>query len=128
MVVHGSASPNPSSSTVINTLLTESFIVCYHYPCFDGIFAALAAYLRFKHDGLLHKTRFQVLTVYEKNHPDMLGELKGNETLFMLDFTGGPGFVNAAAERVKEVVVLDHHKTAQEELQFGCKHVRSPDI
>lgn len=35
------AAPNPSST-----------LVCYHYPCPDGIFAALAAHLHFKGKGL----------------------------------------------------------------------------
>lgn len=34
----------------------------------------------------------------------------------MLDFVGHPGFAVRLAGMVKDVVVLDHHKTAQESL------------
>lgn len=31
--------------------------VCYHYPCSDGIYAALAAHARFEQDGIADKAR-----------------------------------------------------------------------
>ena len=39
-----------------------------------------------------------------------------DDTLFVVDFFGGQEFVRAACARAKAVVILDHHKTAAEEL------------
>lgn len=88
-------------------------VVCYHFPCVDGIFSALSAHLHFK--GTSADVRFQPLTVYAKHSPDEL-KLQGNETVYMLDFAGPPGFAIQLAERCREVIVLDHHKTAMEDI------------
>ena len=43
--------------------------------------------------------------------------LQAKHTVFFLDYTGPPGFVEAVAQVAARVIVLDHHKTAQEHLQ-----------
>lgn len=87
--------------------------MCYHFPCVDGIFSALSAHLHFR--GTSADVRFQPLTVYKKHSPDEL-KLQGNETVYMLDFAGPPGFAIQLAERCREVIILDHHKTAMEDI------------
>lgn len=42
--------------------------------------------------------------------------LQAKHTVFFLDYTGPQGFVEATAKVAAQVVVLDHHKTAQEHL------------
>lgn len=90
-----------------------SIVVCYHFPCVDGIFSALSAHLHF--EGTSADVRFQPLTVYTKLSPDDMN-LLGDETVYMLDFTGPPGFAIQLAQRCREVIVLDHHKTAMEDI------------
>lgn len=55
------------------------------------------------------------LTVFKKNEVEAL-RLRGHECVFFVDFTGGPGFARSVALHARHVVVLDHHKTAKEEL------------
>jgi len=88
-------------------------VVCYHYPCVDGVFAALCAHLHFTAAG--QPVRYVPLTVYKKHDPSEIG-LSGDETVYMLDFVGPPGYAVKLAELCKEVQVLDHHKTAMADL------------
>ncbi|PSC71276.1 DHHA1 domain [Micractinium conductrix] len=85
----------------------------YHYPCPDGVFAALAVHLA-------HRARGQAVeywpnTVYAPLTLEDL-RLQGVVTAYLVDFSGGPGFARSLAQRARRVVVLDHHKTAAAEL------------
>jgi len=53
-------------------------VVIYHYPCFDGIYAALCAHLHFSQSGE-EGVRYIPLTVYKDHKPQDLN-LKGDET------------------------------------------------
>ena len=132
-------------------------IVCYHYPCHDGAFAALAAYLHFArtHEAV----RFVCNRVYAPSTVTDLqlqvyfgctlvyclsvlsgsgtaiaprgasaagrpGErravcMQGHETVYLLDYAGPSGFAAAVAQAVPSgrVHLLDHHKSAAEQLQ-----------
>lgn len=85
----------------------------YHYPCPDGIFAALAVHLAHRARGV--PVEFRPNTVYAPLSVDCLG-LKGDETAYLVDFSGPPGFARALSQATGKVVVLDHHKTAAAEL------------
>lgn len=60
--------------------------------------------------------RFVPLTVF-KDHVVSEVQLTGTETVYFVDYTGPKGFVQSVAAESKRVVVLDHHKTAAENLQ-----------
>lgn len=124
-------------------------VVAYHYPCHDGIFAALAAHLHFATTGaavrfvpnrvfapctaqdLQLQVRVLVLSQAQEQlsaeHCALLPRLsksdiqmiQGSETVFLLDYAGPVGFAAAAAGAVPSggVYLLDHHKTAAEQLQ-----------
>eukprot|EP00033_Pygsuia_biforma_P003324 GCRY01003642.1.p1 GENE.GCRY01003642.1~~GCRY01003642.1.p1 ORF type:complete len:358 (+),score=78.76 GCRY01003642.1:98-1171(+) len=85
-------------------------LILYHYPCPDGIFAALSAYLYFKDECV-----FVPHTVFSK--PEI--KLKKTDCVFFLDYCGESGFLKDVAEQCESVVVLDHHKTALE--AYGSK-------
>ncbi|XP_058755115.1 uncharacterized protein LOC131628277 [Vicia villosa] len=91
-----------------------SAAILYHYPCPDGVFAALAAHLYFKATSLFSPLFFPN-TVYS---PLRVEDLPLNEItdLYLLDFVGPPGFVQEISTKVPRVIVLDHHKTALESL------------
>lgn len=93
---------------------TARHVVCYHYPCIDGIFAALAAHLHFSAAGA--DVRFFPLTVFKDHQVEDLS-LTPDDTLYLCDYAGPAGFVQAAAAKARSVLVLDHHKTALEQLQ-----------
>ena len=60
-------------------------VVCYHYPCIDGVFSALAAHLHFKQQG--KTVRFFPLTVYREHTAKEL-ELKVSDRPETLAFGG----------------------------------------
>ncbi|KAK9827589.1 hypothetical protein WJX81_001665 [Elliptochloris bilobata] len=90
-------------------------VICYHYPCHDRAFAALAAHLHFKSTG--GGPRFVPNRVYT---PCMVGDLQlqGDETVYLLDYAGPSGFAAAVARAVPSgrVFLLDHHKSTAEQL------------
>ena len=45
-----------------------------------------------------------------------LSSLSAGDTVYLLDYSGPAGFPQALAQVAKRVVVLDHHKTAAEQL------------
>ncbi|GLT65537.1 hypothetical protein SLA2020_379650 [Shorea laevis] len=87
--------------------------ILYHYPCPDGAFAALAAHFYFSAASL--PALFFPNTVYRPVTAQQL-PLSEIGDLYLLDFVGSPGFVQEISSRVDRVVVLDHHKTALEQL------------
>lgn len=87
--------------------------VLYHYPCPDGVFAALAAHLYFKAVSL--PVTFFPNSVYDPIRADNLSVDELSD-VYLLDFVGPPGFVADISSKVDSVTVLDHHKTASEAL------------
>lgn len=87
---------------------------CYHFPCHDGVFAALAVHL---HHAVLRgeAVDFFPNTTYAPLSVDDLG-LRGDELVYLADFSGPPGFAVSLAASARRVIVLDHHKTAAEDL------------
>ncbi|CAD7699251.1 unnamed protein product [Ostreobium quekettii] len=85
-------------------------VVCYHYPCLDGVFAALAARLGLPEGG--PRVRFVPLTVHSP--PSCAADLglEGGEHVYLLDYVGPRGFALNVAKVVRRLTVLDHHKTA----------------
>lgn len=94
-------------------MMQKKVAVLYHYPCHDGVFAALAAHLYLSAKSI--PSLFFPNTVYS---PITINQLPLQEIshLYLLDFTGPPGFVHQVSPKVEHVVVLDHHKTAIETL------------
>ncbi|CAN8288116.1 unnamed protein product [Cochlearia groenlandica] len=94
-------------------MMEKKVAVLYHYPCHDGVFAALAAHLYLSAKSI--PSLFFPNTVYS---PITINQLPLQEIshLYLLDFTGPPGFVHRVSPKVDNVVILDHHKTAVESL------------
>lgn len=101
------------TTLVTRSAMAQKSIVLYHYPCPDGISAALAAYMYHKQHSLpikfLPNRTFNPLTVSDLH-------LEGNEIVYLLDFSGPPGFASLLASACKQCIILDHHKSAAEEL------------
>ncbi|EFJ09107.1 hypothetical protein SELMODRAFT_428345 [Selaginella moellendorffii] len=87
--------------------------ILYHYPCTDGVFAALAAHLY--HQAIGKAARFFPNAVYRPLRVDEL-PVEEVDVFYLLDFVGPAGFVTDLCSKAKEVVVLDHHKTALHKL------------
>ncbi|CAA7013856.1 unnamed protein product [Microthlaspi erraticum] len=97
----------------VKMMMQKKVAVLYHYPCHDGVFAALAAHLYLSAKSI--PSLFFPNTVYS---PITINQLPLQEIshLYLLDFTGPPGFVHQVSPKLEHVVILDHHKTAIETL------------
>lgn len=101
-----------------STSLVKSSAVLYHYPCPDGVFAALAAHCYHKSRGL--KVKFIPNTVYSPKRVEDL-DTESFGIFYLLDFAGPSGFAESLAKKAERVIVLDHHKTALENLPTNGK-------
>lgn len=81
-------------------------IILYHANCSDGFAAAFAAYLKFGYDATYIPVQY--------GHPPP--KLDPGYEVFILDFSYKPAELLEMGRRALRVTVLDHHKTAQEDL------------
>lgn len=81
--------------------------VLYHHPCTDGTAAALAAWLGGATEG------FTFIGCQYGDRP----EIPPGSMVYMLDFSYPRADLEALAAQGTRVVVLDHHKTAAEDLK-----------
>lgn len=86
-------------------------IVLYHYPCPDGAFAALMAEMICpgQYDLIPHNTK---VAITEQELRDLA--VKSNGKLVLLDYCGPKGFILMCSRIFQQVVLVDHHKTANE--------------
>eukprot|EP00898_Chlorokybus_atmophyticus_P007980 jgi/Chlat1/8183/Chrsp76S07622 len=96
----------------------------YHYPCPDGVFAAVAAHLYHKAIGC--KVDFYANTVFSPLSLDSWNP-ESYDAVYMLDYIGPAGYAQMLAAKTKScvtlqmcglhasrLILLDHHKTAAE--------------
>lgn len=88
-------------------------LVLYHWPCKDGIFAATAFYL--------HAKERQLSSVEWRPHATFqpVGDLdlqRQPTDVYLLDYAGPKNYCREIALHAKSVTVIDHHKTAAEDL------------
>jgi len=121
----------------ISTSTARTFVL-FHSPCPDGAFAALAAWLHFRGGEEEPEQEEKVVFVPHRVYETMevpstasptpasssptatptspLSSLSAGDTVYLLDYSGPAGFPQALSKVAKRVVVLDHHKTAAEQL------------
>lgn len=103
--------PNTSRSTGVRTFTpdcnTPKPYVIYHSPCPDGFGAAYAAWRYFGDEA-----RYIGL-----NYSDAAPELRAGADVYMLDFSFSAAIIEELATRHPKVVVVDHHKGSNVELQ-----------
>ena len=80
--------------------------VLYHFPCYDGFGAAFAAWLVFGSDADYHPC----------NYGKPLPELPAGAPVRMIDFSIPREQLLAMKQMHPDLIVLDHHKTAQADL------------
>lgn len=81
-------------------------LVLYHKDCSDGFGAAYAAWRKFGPDAHYEPLR----------HGD-LPDLSAVDTLYFLDISPKPDMLADIIREVGHVVIIDHHKSAQVDLQ-----------
>ena len=90
--------------------MTSNTIVIYHSPCLDGFTAAWVAY------KALGNTVTYVAGSYADASATSLPDVDG-KTVYLLDFSYPREIMLELAERAQDVIVLDHHKSAQADLE-----------
>jgi hypothetical protein len=96
----------------------DSILVLYHWPCADGAFAALAARMS-PTEG-----RRMIFVPHKTTQALSIDSLPAAEKVYLLDFCGPTGFMRTLCAKYPSVVLLDHHKTADEEM---TKMLASPE-
>ena len=81
--------------------------IWYHAHCMDGLGAAWAAHNHFKEDA------GYIPVQYGEPHP----EVGDGDEVFILDFSYPREVLTEIAEKAAWVTVIDHHKTAQQDLE-----------
>ncbi len=81
-------------------------VVIYHDDCHDGFAAALACWMRWGDDGVEY-----IPAQYGQQPPDVAGK-----NVLIVDFSYKRDVTAAMAATVARMVILDHHKTAKDEL------------
>lgn len=91
-------------------------IVLYHYPCTDGIFAALAMYHHYKCQNTDEEIMFIPHSTFK---PLDLNEWYFDQNnVWLLDYVGpNKEFLKTLCSKSKTVSVIDHHSGAQELLE-----------
>jgi uncharacterized protein len=85
--------------------MNDKPLVIYHYPCQDGFTAAWACWL-------VHPD----WEFYPAIHGDPPPDVHGRE-VYMLDFSYKKPVMLELASKATKITVLDHHKTAEADLQ-----------
>lgn len=87
-------------------LCNKDIVVIYHGDCLDGFGAAYSAWKIFKDNA----------SYIPLNHHAQPPNVK-NKTVYILDFSFSNEVFDHIISQAKEVILLDHHKTAQERLK-----------
>jgi uncharacterized protein len=86
--------------------MNDKIIILYHANCYDGFGAAWVAWHKFG-DGA---------TYLAANYGPEAPEFPLGSDLYILDFSYPPEVLAEYGDKMRKVVVLDHHKTAEENL------------
>jgi hypothetical protein len=81
-------------------------IVAYHFPCADGFTAAWAVHQQFGGDGITYLPQ-----TYGKPAPDFTGK-----NVVVVDFSYPLHVLARLAATAKSILILDHHKTARDDM------------
>jgi len=84
-------------------------VVLYHGNCFDGMSACWAAWKKFGDDAEYRAVN------YGQDFP--FNEYGKNDDIYIVDFSYRRDILLALKDEVNKLVVLDHHKTAQKDLE-----------
>lgn len=90
-------------------------IVIYHDPCLDGFTAAWAAWRRWPDAQFVGAN-------YGQPAPDVAGK-----HVLIVDFSYKAAVLEALGELAASIVVLDHHKTARDDLAPFARFVDYPE-
>lgn len=110
------------SSPIPSSLSTHpKTCVVYHWPCNDGIAAALCASI------VKPEATFVPLNTSE-NALNRLEEIPPACHLYLLDIVGGEDFLAAVLLRCQHVTIIDHHHTNIKVIQNAISRCNADDV
>ena len=80
-------------------------IVIYHKNCNDGFGSALVAWLKFKNNASYYAAS------HNTEPPDVT-----DKNVYICDFSYSKEILNIMIKNAKSLIIIDHHKTAQQDL------------
>ncbi len=87
--------------------MMRKIYVLYHAHCTDGFGAAFAAWLKFK----------ETAVYLPVNYGEPLPDIEDGSDVYILDFSYPRAVLVELAKRLNLLLVLDHHKSAEKELE-----------
>lgn len=93
---------------------TKNILVCYHSNCVDGFASAVIAFTKFG-------KKADYLSVSYNTEYDL--EIFKNKIVYIVDFSFSRIMCENINKIAKSLTILDHHKTAQEEL-LGLEYAK----
>ena len=116
------AANSPTSPTDAPTDPDPAII--YHANCVDGLVAAACVYNEFGKQATYHPANYNYVTLegsvlsfrHDRDIPQPTLDVTGL-TIYIVDFSLPLDLLCKVAEQARQVVVLDHHKTARDNLQ-----------
>lgn len=102
-------------------------ICLYHKNCFDGICSAWVVYKYLKRlEEGSDSFKFPEVIFHPMNYgEDYPWDIPRDSQIIMVDFSFKAKVLQELAMRVKSILIIDHHKTAQAELQdFRMENVK----
>lgn len=97
-------------------LLQKPTIHVLHHADSDGRFAGYAAWRKLRNDAKLSVTKFYEVQ-YGKPFPLDIENLTKEDQVYIVDFSYSRAILDQVHEKVGKLMVLEHHETAQEELE-----------
>jgi oligoribonuclease NrnB/cAMP/cGMP phosphodiesterase (DHH superfamily) len=85
----------------------KNIFILYHYPCSDGFGGRYAAWKKFGNSANYIGVQYGKPIPYIPDHSE----------LYIIDFSYPKDILRDLNNRMKKLVVLDHHKTAEEDLR-----------
>lgn len=82
--------------------------VIYHFPCFDGMGAYYAAWKKFGNEAIYIPHNYG-------EEKDL--DLQRDDEIYLVDFSFKYDRMVRISEQVSRLTIIDHHKTAKEDLQ-----------
>jgi len=95
----------------------KDIAVFYHANCLDGYAAAWAAWKTFGDQAHYEGVR----------HNNAMPSFAKGAVVYIVDFCYSAEALIAAAKIAKKIVILDHHISAQKELETFCEHNELPN-
>ncbi len=99
-------------------MTTANVSIVYHYPCPDGGYGALMAHLYFsrRNDISVRYVPFNLSSKPEQKLA-IANTFNQDDHVYLIDCSGGIDFIRTCLQRASKVTILDHHKSAKEDIE-----------